>query len=423
MDERGTAKVVASVDGVISSAVRRRTAELLNWTSLIRREPVSVGGRGGDGTKHSGPACSDALPSRLRAGRTAGLSSGGQVISVPVRTFRIRTAGDTDSCGYFECLWFFLRRPAARAACGGHRGDVHVFYRGPAGLFSSNLKPYSSDVATTLAVLAIAHVVQQSVLTRRSVLWLAILGVVVLFFSQAAMVSLTAAGAAVLLSAIVRSPRDRWHRVAVVLGWGAAVVGAVAYGLRSMTPVDYVYLHRFWEPAFMPTTATVAMKWLSAVARAVFSGSPRPDAFDGSLQYAWPALFATLLSVGALMMCFMKPAQGILVVGPIVLAAVASAMGIYPVGTRVSLFLVPLLLLIVVFAADSIGRAIAGPRGGQFACLLLIPFAIIAYTRQLPPQRPEHLRPVMQYVAAIGGQATRCGFITEPGRRSSITTG
>ena len=124
-----------------------------------------------------------------------------------------------------------------------------------------------------------------------------------------------------------------------------------------------------------------------------------PDVFDGSLQYAWPALFVTLLALGAVMLCYRKPLDGVLVVGPIVLAIVASGMGMYPVGTRVSLFLIPLLLLLVVFAADSIGLAIAGSKGGQLACLLLVPIAIVACIRQLPPKRPEHLRPVIEYVA------------------------
>ena len=264
---------------------------------------------------------------------------------------------------------------------------------------SSNLKPYSSDVAIAIAVLVTAHVAQQSVLTRRSAFGFAVFGIVVVFFSQSAVFPLTAAGATVLLSALLGRPKDKWHRVGVVLGWAGAVAGGVAYAFRSMTPVDDVYLHRFWAPAFMPPTAPAAMTWLSAVAHAAFAGAPRPDVLDGSLEYAWPILFVALLVVGAVTMSYMKPAEGILVAGPIVLVGVASAMGMYPGGTRVGLFQLPLLLLIVIFGADSIGRAIGGPRGGQFACLLLIPFAVLACVRQLPPKRPEHVRPVMQYVA------------------------
>jgi hypothetical protein len=302
-------------------------------------------------------------------------------------------AGILSVCGFYFVARLFVARPPALVAAFMFSTAVPLVF------FSSNLKPYSSDVAITLVVLAMAHAAQQPVLRWRSAWWLAVLGIVVVFFSQAAVFSLTAAGAAVLLSAIVRGPRDRGQRVAVVLAWGAAVAGAVAYGFRSMTAVDYAYLHRFWAPAFMPTAPMAAMKWLLAVARLVFAGPPRPDAFDGTLEYAGGSLFVTLFVIGALTMCYMKPVQGILVVGPIVLAIVGSGMGMYPVGTRVSLFLVPLLFLIVVFAADSIGRAIAGRRGGQFACLLMIPLAIMACTRQLPPKRPEHVRPVMQYVA------------------------
>jgi hypothetical protein len=120
---------------------------------------------------------------------------------------------------------------------------------------------------------------------------------------------------------------------------------------------------------------------------------------DGSLHYAAPALFGSLFLLGVITVLYSEREKGILIVGPIVLALAASASGAYPVGTRVSLFLVPLVLLTVVHGIDAASRMVLRQRIGAFGCLLLLPLATQSLLEQLPPRRPEHLRPVLQYVA------------------------
>jgi hypothetical protein len=263
--------------------------------------------------------------------------------------------------------------------------------------FSSNVKQYSSDVAMTLIIMGIAIRLRHAALTGRGAGGFALAPVLPLFCSQAAAFSLTAAGAAVVVDAVALHRPDRWGRFAVVASWAVAVAAIVAYSSVSITPVDNVYLHRFWAQAFMPGQGWFI--WLLATLQNVFATPPHPGAFDGSLHYPWPGLFVALVVVGGLALNTNSPASGILVTGPVGLALLAAAAHIYPFGSRVSLFLLPLLLLTVVAGADYLGQWLIRRRVAEYAPALLLPFAIAAFLQQLPPRTQEHLRPVIQYVS------------------------
>ncbi|MBK9713112.1 MAG: glycosyltransferase family 39 protein [Kouleothrix sp.] len=264
--------------------------------------------------------------------------------------------------------------------------------------FSSNLKQYSSDIAVTLLVIAIAIRLPLQSLSRRSACGFALVSLPLLFCSQAAVFPITVAGAVVLTDALLTPRPDRLNRLALVASWAAAVVAAATYGSWTMAAVDNAYLHRFWAQAFMPREGSLA--WLWATAQNVFAGPPPAlGAFDGSLHYPWPALFAALLAIGAVAILRRAPARGVAVAGPVVLALAAAAAQAYPVGTRVSLFLLPSLLLLVVAGAECVGRLVVRRPLGEYAPALLVPLALATLAQQPPPRAPEHLRPVMQYVS------------------------
>lgn len=264
---------------------------------------------------------------------------------------------------------------------------------------SSNLKQYSSDIAITLLVVAITIRLPQQSLSRRSAYAYAIVAVPLLFSSQAAVFPITIAGAVVLADALRSSRPDRSYRLMVVGTWAAASIVAVGYSYQMMTTADAIYLRRFWAHAFVPREESLG--WLWTTAQNIFAGSPpsAQGAFDGSLQYPWPAVFTGLLVIGAVALVRSAPARGTVIVGPIALALAAAAAHVFPVGTRVSLFLLPLLLLIVVAGAEYLGKLAGRYPFGEYTPALLVPVVLATLAQQPPPRAPEHIRPVIQYIS------------------------
>ncbi|HEV7667971.1 MAG TPA: hypothetical protein VGS22_05575 [Thermoanaerobaculia bacterium] len=297
-------------------------------------------------------------------------------------------------------LFYFVARAALRPL--GTIVATFLFSLAvPLIFFSSNLKQYSSDVAVTLLVIGIALRIARSTLTRRGACGYALLSGLLLFVSQAAVFATTAAGAVLLVDALASrgtdGRTDRRLRLALVAFWGAAVSASVLYARSILSPVDEAYLHRFWAPGFLPRAGAFA--WLWTTARNAFGVPPNPTAFDGSLHLAWPALFVLLFVFGCVGLARRDALLGSLVGGPIALILLASAAHAYPFNARLCLFLLPLFLLAFVAGAEQVGDLLRW-QPARYAPLCLLPFAVWAFVQQPPPWTPEHLRPVMQQIAA-----------------------
>jgi len=262
--------------------------------------------------------------------------------------------------------------------------------------FSSNLKQYSLDVVITLVVIGLALLIvrESGRLSVVKACAFAFASILLLSFSQVAVFSIIAAGAAILAESFFNRRADRGLRLAMVAVWAAAAIGTIAYSKIVMTPADNAYLHRFWADAFMPQEGRV--KWLWEVARQMFAG--HFGVFDGSLHYPWPNLFTGLFLVGVGALCATNPANGFIIAGPIALVLTAASLQSFPIGTRVCLFLLPLFLLLVVVGAESLASCF-GRQASQYASVLLVPVAIMTTIKELPPRMPQHLRPVMQHLA------------------------
>ncbi|MEP7012590.1 MAG: glycosyltransferase family 39 protein [Acidobacteriota bacterium] len=261
--------------------------------------------------------------------------------------------------------------------------------------FAADLKQYSTDVAMTLVVLGLALRLGRSELSARGVFGYSAGVALALFFSQAAVFMVTAAGAVLLVDAFVRRLPDRGPRAVLVATWAVAVLSTFAHGRSVLSPLDQAYLHRFWSPGFLPVPG--ALTWLGTTVQNVF-GVANPTAFDGSLHYPWPALFALLVLIGGVGLCVRNAFLGALVIGPIGLALVASAAQAYPWNARLCLFLLPLFLLALVAGAEQLGDLGRWPST-RYLPFLLLPAAAWTLMSQPPSWMPEHLRPVLEHVA------------------------
>jgi len=252
-------------------------------------------------------------------------------------------------------------------------------------------------VAITLLVLLLAFRVSERPLTGRGTVGYGASIVLLLFVSHAAVFSTVAAGVVLFVGALARRPSDLRWRIALVGFWALAVAAAVAHARSVQSSADVAYLRRFWAHGFLPDQG--ALGWLWTSAQTVLSGPPMPLAFDGSLHYPGPAVFAFLVAVGAVVLCVRKPFAGSLILLPIALTLAAAAARAYPFNARLCLFLLPLFLLLMVSGAEALGSVVRWPAAETIGPLLLLPFAIWAFAHRPPPWTPEHLRPVLERMA------------------------
>jgi hypothetical protein len=254
-------------------------------------------------------------------------------------------------------------------------------------------------LAITLAVLLVALDTLQTSLTRWRVLALFAAAVIAGLLSQAVVFALTAGGGVIALDALVNRRRDRAMRGVVAAGWAVAVGMAVALGFRAMTPVDNAYMHVFWRDSFMPHDLRDGTAWLWATLSGMFSApANRRITFDGAMHYSWPVAFIVVMAVGIISSLVRNWRTGLLIIGPVVLAFFGGFAHAFPVGIRVTLFLMPLLLINVVLGLVSVGSIISKDYGAA-AALAVVPLSVVTVWNEHPPRRPEHLRPVVDYIA------------------------
>jgi hypothetical protein len=271
--------------------------------------------------------------------------------------------------------------------------------------FSSHVKQYSSDVAATVLVVYVAvWFRQQPADTRRAVV-VALVGGVAVWFSQPAAFILAGTGIALTISALTER---RWpnYRSVIIVGitWALSVGLAATLALRNISSSDRGYLDAYWHSGFMPfppqTPEEAIWIWqhFTWMFGKFITGLRRTN---GGLGYPWSQLFVVLAAVGVLAFWRRRRDTALILLGPVLVTLLAAAGHMYPFTGRVVSFLLPVLLL-----ATAAGAAHAlrhWPERLQFASPVLLALAVgsplYAILSALPPERAEHLRPVMEMVA------------------------
>jgi hypothetical protein len=261
--------------------------------------------------------------------------------------------------------------------------------------FASETKQYAFDTAGALAIVLMALEARERGLTGRRAVVFGVAGGLLPWFTQPS-VFVLAAAAAYLLFTGPHTGRTRTLTayVPMLALWTIGAALAAWHGLHSLAPGDAAYLRTFWHPAFLPVQSGVAasLQWISDLARGAFQWHFAP-------RLPWVAL--ALFVLGAVYFALRVRALLVLVLGPIVFALAASALHLYPVFSRLTLFVAPSLFL-TVGAGAALLLAVAGERpvarAAAFAALGIIALLSLTTARYLPILR-EELRPVAQFVA------------------------
>jgi hypothetical protein len=250
--------------------------------------------------------------------------------------------------------------------------------------YSVEVKPYILDGLVSAGLVWVAVRLMDQPEDGRKWLWLTISGAVAVLLSAPALF----VGAAVLLGLGVASVRGRRRhhlsRLALLaLLWGA-IFGA-AYLAWYAANAGAPYMRHFWAPTFLrPGTPPLLDRLRFAVAE------------TGCTLTCWRGLLdlsPVLMLLAALGVAVLWRRRGseyaVLVVGPLAAAAGASAMGSYPIATRLLLFTAPLLCVMVaggiVWVASEIERRWTQVRARWVLLLFLYPSIVVAAALTFTP--------------------------------------
>jgi hypothetical protein len=265
-------------------------------------------------------------------------------------------------------------------------------FLGPLIYYSNELKPYSCDVAVSLAVtLATLRWMDRPGLGRAAIG--AVVGAAGILFSYPAVFVLAGAGIWMLWKQ--RRSDALGSALAICLVWGVVFAADYLIFLRTLTHGEaHPHLVQYWagQDAFMPLSPTYAASW---VIRCLASIAASPGAMW--LDYAAAALVGLIVGIAV---AVRNRGNLPLILAPLPLVLAASAIRQYPFADRLALFFVPQYLLLVAAATESLWSNLAGKTAAvAIAALVAIPSAsrAVGYLAS-PPGREESL-PAYRWVA------------------------
>jgi hypothetical protein len=272
--------------------------------------------------------------------------------------------------------------------------------------FSSQVKQYSSDIAATVLVICVAVWFQRESWNTRRALVVAVVGAAMPWFSNPS--SLVVAGVAASLTIVyfrqVEKPPLATLLI-VLFAWGVSVAAAGIVAIGAVSPIDRAYFDWYWSTGFWPVPphniaeALWPWKQLTWVFGTFVSG---PQRTNGGLNYPWSFVFVVVMFFGYAALWKQQRAAALFLLLAPALALVASAFRVYPFTGRLIVFLLPGFLLATAAGARHLLASL--PHRLQFTTPVILAVLggspIYAAATSLPPDRIEHLRPIMTSLAA-----------------------
>lgn len=259
--------------------------------------------------------------------------------------------------------------------------------------YANEVKQYSSDVTVTLLVVLLAlRALPDPEQRLRRVVLLSAAGCVAVWASHTAVLSLAGVSVALVLERLRAAGLSAAVRTAALLSpWLVSL--AVAY-VQVLAPVrDNSPLINYWAPTF-PRGGSDLPAWLVRRVTALT---------DDPLGLAVPALAAGLLLLGAAALVVRSGWRAAVVVLPLLLGVLAAALSAYPLASRLALWSVPLLAVLLAAAPWVVLRGgwqrPAAVAVGAGLLVTALPAAGAAAPALVQVQHREELGPVLAEVA------------------------
>ena len=258
--------------------------------------------------------------------------------------------------------------------------------------YSSESKQYILDVAVAVGLLLLAFPIFQGQTNRKNFILLGVAGILALWFSHPALFSLAGIGIGLVVQ-FVRTRDYKNLRTTVVTGllWLANLAVLYFINLRTLSQNDY--LVDYWSAGFIPLPPWRDLGWINELITYQFGIRFIPLLVLGLILIGWSVLFREERSF-AIACAFTT-----------VFAFIASAMRLYPVNGRLSLFLIPLGILLLGKTMEFLQKAFSSNRFVSVGVAivlsgyLLISPLVSSIQNFISPKYYEHIRPTMQVLA------------------------
>lgn len=256
--------------------------------------------------------------------------------------------------------------------------------------YAAEAKQYGVDVLGTIIVILVAARWRQHPTAANAGI-AALAGLTVVWFSNAAVMVLAGAGAGLVAGFVLERRSGPWRQLAAIaLAWAAAAGAATLFARHMMSEGQHEFFLRFWRAGFPPDSLAAWPGWLARHLERLFGSE---------LGYPATWLIVVLAVVGVVALA-KRPPAAFLVVTPIVVTLAAAAFREYPFGGRLTLFLLPLFLLVIAAGVDAALRPLppALAKAGLVLVVAVVAVAAGAAWRQHPVLRQQDVRPALAYL-------------------------
>jgi hypothetical protein len=261
--------------------------------------------------------------------------------------------------------------------------------------YSSEVKQYIVDVVIAILLLLVAAPVFGASPRKKDFAWLALAGLIALWFSHPALFVLAGIGLALV---IVTLRRQDFSTLRFVIGMG--ILWVINMGLLYLLILKDLsgnaYMREYWQGAFLPIPPWSEPGW--------FMRSLNENiGIQFGIPYAVFFVFALMLIGWAVL--FLHNQEYAIAFACIALVTLgASALQFYPVFERMILFLVPLGLILLGKVVEVLHESLQKSRiVGALSVLLLAGYLIYGPLVTslgffITPKYFEHIRPTMDFV-------------------------
>jgi hypothetical protein len=264
---------------------------------------------------------------------------------------------------------------------------------GPLIYYSSELKPYCTDVAVALILYLLAGWLYDEQIGIAQLIGVSVFGACAIWLSFPTLFVLGGVGFSTLW-ALAKSNNQK-TALKVVIPFTVWACSLALYCLSSLHKVSQNQkLKEYWQDAFMPLppTSSADIRWFVDTLFSIFSNP---------VGLTLTGIAATAAIIGAWRLRAAHFGRFLLLIIPIALALLASGLHLYPFRGRLLLFIAPALILFIAVGLERIQtqtRGVLPSLGPILLGLLLLQPAIAAGRDFFRPRGFEESRPVIEYI-------------------------